>query len=177
MGLPTVNDVMIRDENGQSVQTGEVGEIVVRGPLLFDGYLGERETNAQLFSDGWFHTGDLGKFDEDGFLYLTGRIKEIINRGGEKISPAEIDGVLESHPAVAEAAAFGCPHPTLGELVMAAAVPVAGMDLVEGDLRNHVRARLTATKVPAKIFVVDQLPRSGIGKLQRQRLRDSLLDG
>lgn len=170
VGLPVLNDVRISNGTDHVGRPGEVGEIIVRGPLVFDGYLGEPETASPLSTDGWYHTGDLGRFDADGFLYLTGRTKEVINRGGEKISPAEIDGVLEAHPAISEAAAFGFPHPTLGEIVVAAVVPVCGVDIDQRSLEDHVRAALAPTKIPAKFYIVDHLPRSGIGKLLRHKL-------
>jgi acyl-CoA synthetase (AMP-forming)/AMP-acid ligase II len=174
VGVPTANEVRLRDENGHFVEVGREGEIVARGPLVFGGYLDDPLANEQVFIDGWYRTGDLGKFDEDGFLYLTGRVKEVINRGGEKISPTEIDRTLESHPAVAEGAAFGIPHPTLGELVVAAVVPLPGADTDERDIRRHVRLHFAASKVPSKIFFVDRLPRAENGKLRRNKLCEAV---
>jgi acyl-CoA synthetase (AMP-forming)/AMP-acid ligase II len=174
VGLPVVNEVAIRGEDGSLLGPDEEGEIVVRGPLVFDGYLDDPALTERAFVDGWYRTGDVGKRDGEGYLYLTGRIKDVINRGGEKIAPAEIDAVLQSHPAVAEAAAFGMPHPTLGELVVAAVVPRPGARLDEKALRQHVRARLAPTKVPSRIFVVDSLPRTEGGKLRRSELREAL---
>lgn len=174
VGRPVANDVAIRGDDGALLGPDHEGEIVVRGPLVFDGYIDDPAANEQAFVDGWYRTGDLGKFDADGFLYLTGRIKDIINRGGEKISPAEIDAVLETHPAVADAAAFGVPHPTLGELVVAAVVPRAGARPDEGAIRRHARSRLAPVKVPSRIFFVDRLPRSENGKLQRAQLRETV---
>lgn len=146
----------------------------MRGPLVFDGYLDDPEATRQAFVDGWYRTGDLGLFDEEGFLYLTGRVKEVINRGGEKISPVEIDRILESHPAVAEGAAFGLPHPTLGEVVVAAVVPAAGAKPDQRVLRQYLQSHLPASKVPKKILFVDFLPRAENDKLRRHALRDAL---
>lgn len=168
--LPRANEVAIRDDTRGFLDSGEEGEIVVRGPLVFDSYLDDPVATEQAFVDGWYRTGDVGKFDEDGFLYLTGRLKEIINCGGQKISPAEIDLHLESHDTVLEAASFGLPHATLGEVVVAAVVMKPGAGCDEKSIKQHVRGHLAAAKVPRKIYVVDHLPRAPNGKLQRHKL-------
>lgn len=170
VGLRVVNEVEIRDTTGRSVEANQAGEIMVRGPLVFEGYLGEPEATDQAFVDGWYRTGDLGRFDAEGYLYVTGRIKDVINRGGVKISPMEIDRVLESQTGIAEAAAFGLPHPTLGEVVAAAVVPQQGAQIDTHEIERQAVARLALHKVPIKIFVVESLPRTQAGKLQRQRI-------
>ncbi len=175
VGRKLTNDVRIRSFDGDFAAAGEEGEIVVRGPSVFHGYLGDPASTADAFVDGWFRTGDLGKMDADGFLFLTGRIKDVINSGGVKISPAEIDAVLQSHPAVLEAAAVGLPHRTLGEIVVAAAVPAPGGDIDAAALAQYCRARLAGPRAPRKIFLVECLPRNGSGKLLRNKLREALV--
>ncbi len=146
------------------------GEIVARGPSIASGYANDPEGTREAFREGWFHTGDLGWFDPDGYLYVTGRIKDIINRGGEKVQPVEVDRALEAHPAVREAAAFPVPHPTLGEEVAAAVVLQAGASARESELRRFVSARLAAFKVPRRILTVKEIPKGGSGKPLRTRL-------
>src|SRR6185503_20250912 len=132
--------VAIMDEAGSLLPQGSKGEVVVRGPNVIDGYENNPEANATAFVDGWFRTGDQGVIDADGYLALTGRLKELINRGGEKISPIEIDDVLLRHPAVAEALAFAAPHRTLGEDIHAAVVLKAPAS--ESELRTYCQAYL-----------------------------------
>src|SRR5919201_58989 len=127
-------------DEGALLPVGAAGEVVIRGPSVIDGYENNPEANAKSFSDGWFRTGDQGRLDRDGYLSLVGRIKELINRGGEKIPPAEVDEVLERHPAVAEAVGFGVPHATWGEEVAAAVVlkePASDKDLIK-HCREHM---------------------------------------
>ncbi len=158
-------DVAIMDEAGNLLPQGAVGEVVVRGGNVVDGYENNPEANATAFVAGWFRTGDQGYHDADGYLCLTGRLKELINRGGEKISPLEIDDVLLRHPAVAEALAFAVPHPTLGEEVHAAVVLRAACG--ERELREYCAQSLADYKVPRRIHILDALPRGATGKLQR----------
>src|SRR5262249_29375893 len=146
--------------------------VVIRGPNVIDGYENNPEANASAFVDGWFRTGDQGEIDADGYLALTGRLKELINRGGEKISPLEIDDVLLRHPAVAEALAFAAPHKTLGEEVHAAVV--LSSPASESELRAHCAALLAEFKVPRRFHVLDQLPRGATGKLQRITMAQQL---
>jgi acyl-CoA synthetase (AMP-forming)/AMP-acid ligase II len=145
---------------------GSTGEVCVRGPNVIDGYESNPEANASSFLDGWFRTGDLGTLDADGYLRLLGRLKELINRGGEKIAPREIDEVLESHPAVAEAVSFGTPHPTWGEVVEAAVV--LRTQVGEKDLLAYCRKRLADFKVPSRLHFVDAIPKTPTGKVQRR---------
>jgi acyl-CoA synthetase (AMP-forming)/AMP-acid ligase II len=155
-----------------------VGEIVISGPNVTPGYENNPEANAKNFFefDGkrWFRTGDQGQFDEDGYLSLTGRLKEIINRGGEKVSPLEVDGVLSAHPAVAQALTFALPHPKLGEEVAAAIVLKEGMEATEKDIREFAAERVAAFKVPRKVVILDEIPKGATGKLQRIGLAEKL---
>jgi acyl-CoA synthetase (AMP-forming)/AMP-acid ligase II len=165
VGVGVGVDVAIMDEAGGLLPQGAKGEVVVRGGNVVDGYENNPEANAAAFVAGWFRTGDQGVLDEDGYLLLTGRIKELINRGGEKISPLEIDDVLLRHPAVAEALAFAVPHKTLGEEVHAAVVLKA--EAGERELREHCARALAEFKVPRQVHILDALPRGATGKLQR----------
>jgi acyl-CoA synthetase (AMP-forming)/AMP-acid ligase II len=158
-------DVATMDESGNLLPRGAKGEVVVRGPNVIDGYENNPAANATAFVDGWFRTGDQGVIDGDGYLALTGRLKELINRGGEKISPLEIDDVLLRHPAVAEALAFAVPHKTLGEDIHAALVLKA--PATERELREHCAALLADFKVPRAFHILEQLPRGATGKPQR----------
>lgn len=167
-------EVAIMAEDGQLLPGGVKGEVVVRGPNVVDGYENNPEANAAAFVNGWFRTGDQGYLDADGYLVLTGRIKELINRGGEKISPLEIDNVLLRHPAVAEALAFAVPHPTLGEEVHAAVVLREGMSVSERELRDHCARLLADFKVPRAIHILGALPRGATGKLQRITMAKTL---
>ncbi len=166
VGRGTDVRVSIMDTSGQHLAAGERGEVVISGPNVIRGYENNPEANATSFVDGWFRTGDQGFLDHDGYLTLVGRIKELINRGGEKISPREIDEVLLTHPAVAEAVCFGVAHPTWGEEVEAAVVvrqPVA-----EAELLAFCRERLADYKRPKQIHITDVIPRTATGKIQRR---------
>jgi acyl-CoA synthetase (AMP-forming)/AMP-acid ligase II len=165
-------EVAIMDEHGALLAPGLRGEVVIRGPNVIDGYENNPEANATAFVNGWFRTGDQGVIDEQGYLALTGRLKELINRGGEKISPLEIDDILLRHPAVAEALAFAVPHKTLGEEVHAAVVLKAPVG--EGELREHCAARLAEFKVPRVFHILDEIPRGATGKPQRISLAKAL---
>jgi acyl-CoA synthetase (AMP-forming)/AMP-acid ligase II len=166
VGLGTGVQISIMDEKGRHLDAGQRGEVVIQGPSVITGYENNPEANRTSFTDGWFRTGDEGTLDSEGYLRLVGRIKELINRGGEKIGPPEIDEVLLSHPLVSEAVCFGVPHPTLGEEVEAAVVlrePAS-----EANLLAYCRERLAEFKCPKKIHVVDQIPRTATGKVQRR---------
>ena len=173
VGVPWPDIVRIVGDNGQPLTSGEVGEISVGGPTVVSGYLDAPELNRTRFVDGCFRTGDIGSLDEDGFLTLHGRKDDVINRGGEKISPVEIDDALMRHPAVAEAAAFAVPHPRLGEDVAAAVVLRPGMTATAIELREFLRERLASFKVPRRIVIRDQLPKGQTGKVVRRRLAES----
>ena len=169
-GIPAKGAVKIVEESGREVSPGEHGEILLGGPTLTSGYLDAPELNRASFVDGWFRTGDIGSFDRDGFLTIHGRKTEMINRGGEKISPAEVDDALQRHPNVAEAAAFAVPHPRLGEDVAAAVVLREGATATPLELREFLLPSLAQFKIPRRIVFVDRLPKGATGKVQRQRL-------
>jgi acyl-CoA synthetase (AMP-forming)/AMP-acid ligase II len=165
--------IRIVDEAGLDVSPGTGGEVMVSGPTVFSGYLDDPEANAAAFlSDGWFRTGDIGYLDEDGFLYLTSRLSELINRGGEKIAPLEVDQVLARHPAVADAAVFPVPDTRLGEDIVAAIVLKQGATATPRELRRWMLDRLTSFKVPRRIWIVEALPKTPTGKVQRRVLAD-----
>ncbi len=174
VGPGTGVEVSVRDEAGAEVGAGRRGEVCVRGPNVMAGYVSNPEANASAFWDGWFRTGDQGTLSGDGYLTLTGRLKELINRGGEKISPVEVDEALLSHPAVAEAVAFGAPDPKYGESVRAAVV-LSG-DATERELMDHCAARLAAFKVPDRVHLVPRIPRAATGKVQRRHVAAGLED-
>ncbi len=172
VGRGTGVEIAVLSAAGNFLEPGRNGEIVLRGATLLHGYAAAPEINRAAFADGWFRTGDEGRIDAEGYVFLNGRSKEIINRGGEKISPREIDEVLLDHPAVAQAVAFGVPDPQLGEEVAAAVV--ARSDVSPAELRDFVAARLASFKVPAAIRMVSEIPKGPTGKVQR-RLLASLL--
>ena len=176
VGLIAAGELDIRGKTGVAVATGEVGEIFVRGPGLMPGYLGEGGASGAGLQDGWFQTGDNGSVDAEGFLTLHGREADFINRGGEKISPTEIDDALMRHPAVAEAAAFAVPHPRLGEDVAAAVVLRPGMTARPIDLRGFLQGQLAPFKIPRRIVVRDQLPKGHTGKVVKHRLAEDLAE-
>ena len=166
VGAGTGIKVSIMDDTGQHLATGERGEVVIKGPNVITGYENNPEANKVSFVDGWFRTGDQGVLDAEGYLTLVGRIKELINRGGEKISPREIDEVLLAHPAVAEAVCFGVPHPTWGEEVAAAVVLREATS--EADLMAYCKDRLADFKRPKQIHITETIPRTATGKIQRR---------
>jgi acyl-CoA synthetase (AMP-forming)/AMP-acid ligase II/thioesterase domain-containing protein/acyl carrier protein len=174
VGIATGTEVAILDEGGNLVATGEPGEVVVRGANITSGYENNGDANQAAFIRGWFRTGDRGYFDSDGYLFLTGRLRELINRGGSKVSPLEVEAVLSDHPAVYEAVAFPIPHGTLGEDVAAAIVVKSGRTLTEGELREFAARRLADFKVPHHIEFVERIPRSATGKVQRVQLASQL---
>ena len=174
VGLAAGPDVTILAEDGPRVLAqGQTGEVAIRGENVTSGYVANPEANARAFSDGWFRTGDQGYFDAEGYLYLTGRLKEIINRGGEKISPREVDEALLDHPAVGQAVTFAMPDSRLGEEV-AAAVVLRDAAVSEQELRRFVAERLSYFKVPKRILILDEIPKGPTGKLQRIGLADKL---
>jgi acyl-CoA synthetase (AMP-forming)/AMP-acid ligase II len=176
-GRALSTEVRVLDEDDRELPPGTAGAIVIRGPTLFPGYLDDAEADAMVFlPGGWFRTGDLGYLDEDGFLYLSGRLNELINRGGEKIAPVEIDHALLSHPAVGEAAVFAVPDARLGEDIVAAVVLRPGMLATPRELRGWMLTHLSPYKVPRRIWMVDHLPRTRTGKVQRGVLADRFLD-
>ena len=167
VGLPAGPEVAIMDEGGQLLPRGAIGEIVIRGANVTQGYENNDKANAEAFTHGWFRTGDQGQMDADGYVSLTGRLKEIINRGGEKVSPREVDEILMDHPAVAQVVCFGMPHPKLGEEVAACVVLREGQQASERELQAFVSTRAAEFKVPKKILIMDEIPKGATGKLQR----------
>jgi acyl-CoA synthetase (AMP-forming)/AMP-acid ligase II len=168
VGAGTGVRVAIMDKDGNLLAAGEHGEVVIQGANVIAGYENNPEANAASFTNGWFRTGDQGFLDDDSYLTLVGRLKELINRGGEKISPREIDEVLLAHPAIAEAVAFGVPHRMWGEEVAAAVVLHDETSASESDLLAYCRERLAEFKSPKKIHIVSAIPRTATGKLQRR---------
>ena len=168
VGPGTNVGISIRDENGNELPAGERGEVCISGPNVVSGYENNPEANATAFFGEWFRTGDQGTLDEQGYLSLTGRLKEMINRGGEKISPREIDEVLLAHPAIAEAVSFGQPHATWGEEVAAAVTLREGATVKEAEILAFCRERLADFKRPKQIFITDAIPRTATGKIQRR---------
>ena len=175
VGPGTGVKVGIMDEDGNLLPSGELGEVVIQGPNVIEGYENNPEANEKSFTRGWFRTGDQGTIDAEGYLHLTARIKELINRGGEKIAPLEIDEVMLTHPCVAEAVAFGMPHPTWGEEVAIAVVLKEPQ--TEAVLIEHCKHHLADFKVPKKIHIVEKIPRTATGKIQRRALASAFADG
>lgn len=167
-------EIALRDEAGRPVEQGSTGEVTVRGPGVMVGYEGGPERTGAALVDGWFPTGDLGHFDADGYLYLTGRIKELINRGGQKVSPQEVDAALMRHAAVREAVTFALPHPSLGEDVATAVVLHEPGSVTAAALRDFAISQLLPYKVPSSVLLVGDLPRNATGKVARERLVDAL---
>ena len=174
VGLPTLVDLAVMDEGGDSVLPGESGEIVVRGACVMAGYEGSGADGKEFFEGDWFRTGDQGYLDADGYLFLTGRLKEIINRGGEKISPRAVDDALMDHPAVEQAVTFPVPNDVLGEEVAAAVVLRPQHAANEKELRQFVSKRLTDFKVPRQILILTEIPKGSFGKVERRRLAELL---
>ena len=160
-------EIGIMDDAGKMLRQGQTGEVVIRGRNVTPGYDKNPEANAKSFTDGWFRTGDQGFLDEDGYLTISGRLKEIINRGGEKISPREVDEILLDHPDVAQAVTFAMPHDKLGEEIAAAVVLREGASLTERELRDFAAAKLADFKVPRKVLVLDEIPKGPTGKVPR----------
>lgn len=173
VGRPWPETLSIVDEDGNPLAAGERGEIRVRGATVMPGYLGDEALNREVLRDGWFHTGDIGSLDEEGFLHLHGRLREVINRGGEKVSLSEVDAALLRHPAVAEAAAFGVPHQRLGQDVAAAVVLRPAMEVTGAELQRFLRDELVYFKVPRRVQIIEALPRGLTGKVLRHRLADA----
>ncbi len=167
VGIAAGPEIAIMDYNGNLLGSGAIGEVVIRGENVTLGYENNAKANAEAFTNGWFRTGDQGSLTDDGYLTLTGRLKEIINRGGEKISPLEVDEVLMHHPAVMQVVTFAVPHKKLGEEVAAAVVLREGFTLNERELRDFAATRLADFKVPRKFMFMAEIPKGATGKLQR----------
>jgi acyl-CoA synthetase (AMP-forming)/AMP-acid ligase II len=174
VGVAAGPEVALMDEAGKLLPAGTIGEIVIRGANVTPGYQNNPAANEAAFTGGWFRTGDQGVMDEEGYLRITGRLKEIINRGGEKISPREVDEVIMDHPAVAQVVTFGMPHEKLGEDVAAVVVLKQGAQVTERELQKFIGARLSDMKVPRRILFMDEIPKGATGKLQRIGLAQKL---
>ena len=167
-------EVSIMDEQGSLLPSGTVGEVVIRGANVTLGYENNPIANTESFTNGWFRTGDQGVMDDDGYLTITGRLKEIINRGGEKISPREVDEVLMNHPAVQQVVTFAMPHDKLGEEVAAAIVLREGVESTEHAIRAFAAEQLVNFKLPRKVLFLDEIPKGPTGKIQRIGLAEKL---
>src|SRR5271157_2102956 len=176
VGVGTGMRISVMDKEGNHVGTNDRGEVVIQGANVFRGYENNPEANAHAFVNGWFRTGDEGFLDADCYLHLTGRIKDIIIRGGENVAPHEVDEILLKHPAVAAAVAFGCVHPTLGEEVAAAVVLHEPHGATESALIKHCRDLLAEYKCPKKIYLVKSIPTTATGKIRRRVVAAALVD-
>jgi steroid-24-oyl-CoA synthetase len=167
--------IEIRDEMGRPVPVGERGEIWFKGPNLIRGYWNRPDATAETIVDGWLRTGDIGRLDDEGFVYVEDRAKDIVIRAGENVYCAEVEGAIYEHPAVHEAAVFGVPHVRLGEEVAAVVVPRPGVPLTVEEVQQHVRERLAGFKVPSRVEIwTDPLPRNPAGKVLKRDLRETL---
>lgn len=176
VGLAAGPQVAFMDADGVLLPPGKTGEIVIRGENVTAGYENNPQANQDAFEGDWFRTGDEGYFDEEGYLFITGRIKEMINRGGEKVAPREVDEALMEHPAVAQVVTFAVPHETLGEDVAAAVVLKEGNQVTQKDLRDFAFSRLAGFKIPSQVLIVNEIPKGPTGKLQRIGLAEQLAD-
>jgi len=167
VGIAAGPEVGIMNTNGEILPRGETGEIVIRGANVTAGYESNPKADEEAFVNGWFRTGDQGVMDADGYISITGRLKEIINRGGEKVSPREVDEIIMDHPAVAQVVCFGMPHPKLGEEVAAVVVLREGQQVSERELQMFISGRAADYKVPKKILFMEEIPKGATGKLQR----------
>jgi acyl-CoA synthetase (AMP-forming)/AMP-acid ligase II len=168
--------ISIMDKEGNHLGTNQRGEVAIQGANVFRGYENNPEANARAFVNGWFRTGDEGMLDDDCYLHLTGRIKDIIIRGGENIAPHEVDEILLRHPAVSAAVTFGCVHPTLGEEVAAAVVLHEDNKVSEAELIKFSRELLAEYKCPKKIYLVKSIPTTATGKIRRRSVAAALAD-
>jgi acyl-CoA synthetase (AMP-forming)/AMP-acid ligase II len=174
VGIAAGPEVAVMSEDGRLLPAGETGEIVIRGENVTRGYQNNPKANAENFTHGWFRTGDQGVMDAEGYLTISGRLKEIINRGGEKVSPREVDDVLMEHPAVGQAVTFALPHAKLGEEVAAVIVLRDGAQVEARELREFAAKHLAPFKVPREILFRDEIPKGATGKLQRIGLAEKL---
>ncbi|KVF78542.1 AMP-dependent synthetase [Burkholderia sp. FL-7-2-10-S1-D7] len=173
VGLPFAGQrIAIADPDGTHLPQGSTGEVLIQGPNVMRGYLGRPEETARTIVDGWLHTGDIGRIDEDGYLSIVGRLKEMIIRGGENIYPKEIEDALSEFPGVLEAAVIGAADETFGEIVVAYVASRPGFACVEAELQEHCAGRLTRYKRPVAINVIDSLPKNAVGKIDKLKLRD-----
>jgi acyl-CoA synthetase (AMP-forming)/AMP-acid ligase II len=173
--LPGLAVRIVSPANGEDVAIGEEGELIVRGPNLMSGYHNKPEETASALRKGWYHTGDLARSDANGFLTITGRLKELIIRGGQNIAPAEIEEVVNAIADVIDSAVVGIPHEHLGEVPALFVVAREGTGIETKDILEHCRGRLSSYKVPFSVHFVSEIPRTGSGKIIRFKLRETLV--
>ena len=171
--MPLV-DVRIVDAEGAAVPAGAIGEVLVRSPLMFSGYWNQPEATAAVLTGGWYHTGDLGRRDDAGRLYLVDRLKDMIVTGGENVYTVEVEGALARHPAVAAVAVVGAPDPRWGERIVAYVIPAVGTAVTAAELAEHCRSLIAGYKVPKQIHLVETLPMTASGKIRKSVLRERL---
>jgi acyl-CoA synthetase (AMP-forming)/AMP-acid ligase II len=177
VGRPNLTaQVRVVDADGEEVDTGHVGEICVRSPQVVKGYWNDDEATRATFRDGWFHSGDIGYVDAEGFVYVVDRMKDVVIRGGENVYCVEVEAVLHEHPRVAEVAIVGLDEPVMGERVCAVVVPRAGIDVGLADLRSYASARLAGFKCPEALYVTAELPKTATGKVAKRELRSQVAD-
>ena len=169
-------DLRIVDENDKPVRVGEVGEIICKSPLATHGYYKNPEATNASFRDGWFYTGDLGYFDEEGYLFVAGRKKDMVKSGGISIYPLEIESVIYSHPDILEAAVIGVPDRQWGEALKAVIVLKQGAKITEEELQRFCKDRLSSYKVPKSVDFVSSLPHTEVGKVNKSKVREMILD-
>src|SRR5205807_2264053 len=163
-------EMKVVDEDGNEVEQGEIGEIVIKGHNIMKGYWRKPEATEDAIRDGWFHSGDMGRVDEDGYFAIVDRKKELIIRGGYNVYPREIEEVLYEHPAVQEAAVVGVPDEKMGEEVGAAVVLKRGEEVSEDELRSYLKGQLAAYKYPRKVWFLDELPKGPTGKILKREI-------
>ncbi|VEN73950.1 AMP-dependent synthetase [Candidatus Desulfarcum epimagneticum] len=176
VGVAAGSEIAIINQKGEMAPDGVAGEIAIQGPNVFSGYENNPGANESAFTNRWFRTGDQGYLDPDGYLFITGRLKEIINRGGEKVSPREIDEALLDHPDICQAVAFAVSHPTLGEDIVAAAVLKDGSDATEQAIRQWLFTKLAGFKIPSRLLILDEIPKGPTGKIQRIGMGEKLAE-
>ena len=167
VGMPAGPEICIMNDKNEKLPQGEIGEICIKGDNVTNGYENNPEANKQSFVNDWFRTGDEGFFDEDGYLKISGRLKEIINKGGEKISPLEVDNILMDFPLVDQALCFGYKDKMLGEDIAVAIKLKENKSCTEDDIKSYANEKLAKFKIPKKIFIVEDIPKGATGKLQR----------
>jgi long-chain acyl-CoA synthetase len=168
-------ELKIFDSSDNPLPAGECGQIVLKGPSIMKGYFNLPEETAEAMKNGWLHTGDIGYLDEDGYLFVIDRVKDMIIRGGENIYPAQLEEILYRFPGVAEAAIVGTPDETYGENIVAFVVAIIGETLSEQEIINFMKSETSSFKVPSKIYIVDTLPKSPVGKILKRELREIAL--